>query len=101
MGNDPLIQNRARYYVRDKYHKLKNAPYVDNSYKWAGGGFLSSVGDLLRFGSMMLYSFQQIKVTSKTKSEASGDKDGDTNSKPLQTAPPPSSPDSPGSVPER
>ena len=99
--NDPLIQNRARYYVRDKHHKLKNAPYVDNSYKWAGGGFLSSVGDMLRFGSMMLYSFQQTKVTSKTKSEASGDKDGDTNSKPLPTAPSPSSPDSPGAVPER
>lgn len=35
-----------------------NAPYVDNSYKWAGGGFLSTVGDLLQFGNAMLYSLQ-------------------------------------------
>ena len=35
--------------------------------KWAGGGFLSTVGDLLQFGNAMLYSFQfegmVIKVT--------------------------------------
>jgi hypothetical protein len=50
-----------RYYTRDKEHKLKNATHVDNSYKWAGGGFLSTVGDLLQFGNAMLYSFQQQK----------------------------------------
>ena len=83
--NDPLIQNRARYYVRDKHHRLKNAPYVDNSYKWAGGGFLSSVGDLIRFGSMMLYSFQQSKVTSKPKTEISAE----TSSKPTPSPNPP------------
>lgn len=31
---------------------------MDNSYKWAGGGFLSTVGDLLKFGNAMLYSYQ-------------------------------------------
>merc|ERR1719228_1084958 len=61
--NEPLIYNRARYYVRDEHHRLKNAPYVDNSYKWAGGGFLSSVGDLIKFGNAMLYSYQQKEVT--------------------------------------
>lgn len=30
------------------------APPVDNSYKWAGGGFLSSAEDLVRFGSALL-----------------------------------------------
>lgn len=35
-----------------------NSPYVDNSYKWAGGGFLSTVGDLTQFANAMLYSFQ-------------------------------------------
>merc|ERR1712080_154406 len=50
--------NRARYYVRDNHHRLQNAPYVDNSYKWAGGGFLSNVSDLLKFGNAMLYSYQ-------------------------------------------
>lgn len=35
-----------------------NCPYVDNSYKWAGGGFLSTAEDLLLFGNALLYSFQ-------------------------------------------
>ena len=39
--------------------------------KWAGGGFLSTVGDLLQFGNAMLYSFQfegmVIKVTFERK----------------------------------
>merc|ERR1719481_2474962 len=30
---EPIIYNRAKYYVRDKHHRLQNAPYVDNSYK--------------------------------------------------------------------
>jgi len=54
----PIIYNRAQYYIRDEHHRLKNAPYVDNSYKWAGGGFLSNVGDLVKFGNAMLYSYQ-------------------------------------------
>jgi len=62
----PIIYNRAQYYVRDEHHRLKNAPYVDNSYKWAGGGFLSNVGDLVKFGNAMLYSYQQ-KSTEVTK----------------------------------
>jgi hypothetical protein len=32
---------------------------VDNSYKWAGGGFLSNVQDLVKFGNAMLFSFQR------------------------------------------
>eukprot|EP00095_Tigriopus_kingsejongensis_P011445 maker-scaffold222_size251774-snap-gene-1.22 protein:Tk11445 transcript:maker-scaffold222_size251774-snap-gene-1.22-mRNA-1 annotation:"hypothetical protein BRAFLDRAFT_126051" len=56
--NEPLIPNRARYYIRDENHVLRNAPYVDNSCKWAGGGFVSNIGDLLKFGTSMLYSYQ-------------------------------------------
>uniref|UniRef100_A0A8C6Z469 Lactamase beta n=2 Tax=Nothoprocta perdicaria TaxID=30464 RepID=A0A8C6Z469_NOTPE len=56
--NEAMIYNRARYYVYNKKGRLANAPYVDNSYKWAGGGFLSSVGDLLKFGNALLYSYQ-------------------------------------------
>ena len=47
-----------RYYQRNKEHQLRNVPHVDNSLKWAGGGFLSTVSDLLQFGNAMLYSFQ-------------------------------------------
>ena len=47
-----------RFYSKTKAGCLKNVPYVDNSWKWAGGGLLSTVGDLLRFGNAMMYSYQ-------------------------------------------
>lgn len=37
---------------------MVNCPYVDVSYKWAGGGFLSAVGDLLLFGNALLYNYK-------------------------------------------
>lgn len=52
--NRPIIEQRARFYSREKDGNLDNAPYVDNSYKWAGGGFLSTAEDLVRFGSALL-----------------------------------------------
>ena len=48
-----IIQNRTRFYVHDN-NRLINAPFVDNSYKWAGGGYLSTAEDLLRFGEGMI-----------------------------------------------
>ncbi len=51
---DSLIEHRARYYVRAANGSLLNAPYVDNSYKWAGGGFISTTEDLVRFGSALM-----------------------------------------------
>jgi CubicO group peptidase (beta-lactamase class C family) len=48
--NEMIIADRVRPYVRDDDGKFRNAPHVDNSYKWAGGGFLSTAGDLVRFG---------------------------------------------------
>ena len=38
--------------------ELENAPHASTSYKLAGGGLLSTVGDLLRVGHVLLYSFQ-------------------------------------------
>ena len=35
-----------------------NVPFVDNSYKWAGGGILSTVLDLVKFGNHMLTFYQ-------------------------------------------
>ncbi|XP_058264910.1 serine beta-lactamase-like protein LACTB, mitochondrial isoform X1 [Hemibagrus wyckioides] len=94
--NDPIIYNRSRYYHWNKKGRVVNCPYVDNSYKWAGGGFLSTVGDLLLFGNAMLYSYQLADMTDTSgllpgflkphtvkalwapvdKTEASWDKDG-------------------------
>lgn len=44
---------------------LTNAELTDNSYKWAGGGFVSTVEDLLKFGNLMLYSYQQTERDKK------------------------------------
>lgn len=59
--NDQIIYNRSRYYYRDTKKpnngQIQNVPYVDNSYKWSGGGLLSNVPDLLQFGNLLLYSY--------------------------------------------
>ena len=49
----PIIPERARFYSFTG-GRLRNAPFVNNSYKWAGGGFIASVEDLVRFGSAHL-----------------------------------------------
>jgi CubicO group peptidase (beta-lactamase class C family) len=51
---DSLIYHRSRAYVRTRDGRIMNAPYVDNSNKWAGGGFLSTAGDLVRYGAAYL-----------------------------------------------
>ncbi|UCC84496.1 MAG: beta-lactamase family protein [Gemmatimonadota bacterium] len=47
---DSIIPHRTRYYERTRDGHVLNAPFVDNSYKWAGGGFISTPEDLVRFG---------------------------------------------------
>jgi serine beta-lactamase-like protein LACTB, mitochondrial len=49
-----IIAERARFYRKAKDQSVQNAPFVDNSYKWAGGGFLSTAEDLVQFGSALL-----------------------------------------------
>jgi len=49
-----IIEQRTRFYARSKDKTVVNAPFVDNSYKWAGGGFLATAEDLARFGSALL-----------------------------------------------
>lgn len=46
---DSLIYQRAGFYALDEAGTMLNAPFANNSYKWAGGGFLSTTEDLLRF----------------------------------------------------
>ena len=45
-----IISNRTRFYSRTNDGKIRNADYQDPSSKWAAGGILSTVDDLLRFG---------------------------------------------------
>jgi len=52
--NATIVEQRSRFYDKAKNGDLENAPYVDNSFKWSGGGFLSTAEDLVRFGSAML-----------------------------------------------
>jgi len=51
---DSLIPGRTQPYERDSGGTYHLAPAVDNSYKWAGGGFVSTGEDLVRFGSALL-----------------------------------------------
>jgi len=44
------IEGRVSFYVSAVFTGAPvPAPYVDNSYKWAGGGFLSTPTDMIRF----------------------------------------------------
>jgi CubicO group peptidase (beta-lactamase class C family) len=52
--NDSIIVNRTSFYQLDSLGNVLNAPYVDNSYKWAGGGFISTTTDLIKFGEAHL-----------------------------------------------
>jgi serine beta-lactamase-like protein LACTB, mitochondrial len=52
--NTQIVEQRSRFYELAKDGREENAPYVDNSYKWAGGGFLSTPEDLVRFGSTVM-----------------------------------------------
>jgi CubicO group peptidase (beta-lactamase class C family) len=56
-ADEPLaiIPGRGRFYTRDETTgAVVNAGYVDNSYKWAGGGFLSTAEDLAAFANALL-----------------------------------------------
>jgi len=52
---DSLIPYRTRFYTRTQNRAIINAPFVDNSYKWAGGGFLSTTEDLAKFGNAHIH----------------------------------------------
>jgi serine beta-lactamase-like protein LACTB len=49
-----LVPNRARGYVRGKDGKPVNSEYANISYKWAGGGMVSTAPDLCRLGMALL-----------------------------------------------
>jgi serine beta-lactamase-like protein LACTB len=49
-----IIPNRSRFYAASKELGTLNAFFLDSSYKWAGGGFVSTADDLVRFMSALL-----------------------------------------------
>lgn len=51
---DSVIPERAQAYEPDTSRGFHIAPPIDNSYKWAGGGVLSTAEDLVKFGSAHL-----------------------------------------------
>jgi len=53
--SDSVVVNRVRFYERGSLG-LVNAAQVDNSYKWAGGGLLSTPIDLVKL-SMGLFNY--------------------------------------------
>jgi len=46
---DEDIEHRTKFYIWRNGTNVE-APYVDNSYKWAGGGFIGTTEDLIKFG---------------------------------------------------
>ncbi len=52
---DSIVPNRARWYTRAANGGgIVNAGFTDNSYKWAGGGFLSTTEDLAEFADALM-----------------------------------------------
>lgn len=52
--NQKIIPNRSKFYRRNRNHELVNVPEVDVSYKYAGGGLLSTSPDLLKYANVLL-----------------------------------------------
>lgn len=50
---DQIIHNRVTFYMASDSGNVE-APPVNNSYKWAGGGFLSTTEDMITFGKAFL-----------------------------------------------
>ncbi len=66
---DEDVPNRTKFYIWRGGQNVE-APYVDNSYKWAGGGFIGTTEDLINFGAAHFdYDFlneetQEVLITS-------------------------------------
>ena len=78
--NSQIVEQRSRFYESPKNGAVENAPYVDNSYKWAGGGFLSTAEDLVRFGSALLQpgilTAQSLKTMFTSQKTTAGEETG-------------------------
>ncbi len=78
--SDSLVVNRARPYDRAPDGRIINARHIDNSHKWAGGGFLSTTEDLLHFAHAHLepglFSRETLDLVWTSQRTASGEEIG-------------------------
>lgn len=75
---DSIMAHRTGFYEIDTLGRLMNAPYVNNSYKWAGGGFISTTKDLIKFGESYLSGQLLSEETIQTMTEPQVVNDGTT-----------------------
>ncbi len=61
-----IVPFRTRFYARTKDGRLHNGRYADLSNKWAGGGWLSTPTDLVRWGSALLEPGRLLKPETVT-----------------------------------
>lgn len=67
--DEVIMPKRARYYLRSSFNGgLINAPYTDLSNKWAGGGLISTVRDLVLFGNAIIDCYKE-RADAKLKRE--------------------------------
>lgn len=75
---DSIVSNRTGFYVRTEDKMVINGPFVDNSIKWAGGGFLSTSEDMVRFANAHIkegyLSQKQIDELTRSQQTANGKK---------------------------
>lgn len=53
--SDSIMPNRTKFYIKTNANKIVLGPEVSNEYKVAGGGFLSTSEDLIKFGNEIIY----------------------------------------------
>lgn len=76
---DREIANRTQFYQKEN-DEVVIARYVDNSYKWAGGGFVGTTEDLCKFGQAHMKAGYLKAATLEEWQKSQQTKDGkDTN----------------------
>ena len=60
--SDAVMPNRTEFYIKTNSNIIKLAPKVSNEHKVAGGGFISTSEDLVKFGNEIISP----KLLSKT-----------------------------------